>query len=433
GLQFMTDLDRLTLSHGRVSKPETMDFRTFKMIDGGFMCETIFGPENSPERRTRFGRIDLPAPIVPYLFRMPGNDGSPSLLSRTLKISDDEIGGLLEHNLQLDENDAIVSFTAAAPWKSGAEAIERLVTLVPDADLPGGLGQRANGRSALTPRAALVLPPDLRPLVLLHNGNFATADSNDLYRRLLNRANRLAKLIELKAPQQVILYERFQLQQAADQLFANGLLPPKRRIGGTKGEPLKDILSWMHFRVQGRNSKRVDYSARARTVFRRDLPVDIALVPRSIAVTLELPEHSPILLTRDAEAGEQSTPILIARAVTHDDPAIVLNSAHGAMLFGGVDSIPESVLHRPMLPGAIEEAEEHVGKLLRAKDPLPPSWLNTPSPVSVALDVVIAAAAGEELSFDCPTGILAAGPGCITITPVVEARQSSNKVDIAFP
>jgi DNA-directed RNA polymerase subunit beta' len=110
-----------------------------------------------------------------------------------------------------------------------------------------------------------VIPPDLRPLVLLESGNFATSDLNDLYRRIINRNNRLKKLIDLNAPEVIIRNEKRMLQQAVDALFDNGRC--RRPVLGSSNRPLKSLTDMIKGK-QGRFrenllGKRVDYSARS--------------------------------------------------------------------------------------------------------------------------------------------------------------------------
>ena len=110
-----------------------------------------------------------------------------------------------------------------------------------------------------------VIPPDLRPLVLLESGNFATSDLNDLYRRLINRNNRLKKLIDLNAPEVIIRNEKRMLQQSVDALFDNGRC--RRPVLGSSNRPLKSLTDMIKGK-QGRFrenllGKRVDYSARS--------------------------------------------------------------------------------------------------------------------------------------------------------------------------
>ena len=110
-----------------------------------------------------------------------------------------------------------------------------------------------------------VIPPDLRPLVLLDSGNFATSDLNDLYRRIINRNNRLRKLVDLNAPEVIIRNEKRMLQQSVDALFDNNRC--KRPVLGSSNRPLKSLTDMIKGK-QGRFrenllGKRVDYSARS--------------------------------------------------------------------------------------------------------------------------------------------------------------------------
>ena len=125
-----------------------------------------------------------------------------------------------------------------------------------------------------------VIPPDLRPLVLLQSGNFATSDLNDLYRRIINRNNRLKKLMDLNAPEVIIRNEKRMLQQAVDALFDNGRC--RRPVLGSSNRPLKSITDMIKGK-QGRFrenllGKRVDYSARSVIVVGPELKIGRAHV-----------------------------------------------------------------------------------------------------------------------------------------------------------
>jgi DNA-directed RNA polymerase subunit beta' len=127
-----------------------------------------------------------------------------------------------------------------------------------------------------------VIPPDLRPLVLLESGNFATSDLNDLYRRIINRNNRFKKLIDLNAPEVIIRNEKRMLQQAVDALFDNGRC--RRPVLGSSNRPLKSLTDMIKGK-QGRFrenllGKRVDYSARSVIVVGPELRSTSAGCPR---------------------------------------------------------------------------------------------------------------------------------------------------------
>ena len=136
-----------------------------------------------------------------------------------------------------------------------------------------------------------VIPPDLRPLVLLDSGNFATSDLNDLYRRIMNRNNRLKKLIDLNAPEVIIRNEKRMLQQAVDALFDNGRC--RRPVLGSSNRPLKSLTDMIKGK-QGRFrenllGKRVDYSARSVIVIGPELKLHQCGLPKKIALELYQP------------------------------------------------------------------------------------------------------------------------------------------------
>jgi DNA-directed RNA polymerase subunit beta' len=136
-----------------------------------------------------------------------------------------------------------------------------------------------------------VIPPDLRPLVLLERDNFATSDLNDLYRRIINRNNRLKKLIDLNAPEVIIRNEKRMLQQAVDSLLDNGRC--RRPVLGSNNRPLKSLTDMIKGK-QGRFrenllGKRVDYSARSVIVVGPDLKLYQCGLPKKIALELYQP------------------------------------------------------------------------------------------------------------------------------------------------
>jgi DNA-directed RNA polymerase subunit beta' len=150
-----------------------------------------------------------------------------------------------------------------------------------------------------------VIPPDLRPLVPLESGNFATSDLNDLYRRVINRNNRLKKLLDLNAPGVIIRNEKRMLQQAVDALFDNGRC--KRPVLGTGNRPLKSLTDMIKGK-QGRFrenllGKRVDYSARSVIVVGPELRLDQCGLPKKIALEL----FQPFIIRRLKEKGYADT------------------------------------------------------------------------------------------------------------------------------
>lgn len=150
-----------------------------------------------------------------------------------------------------------------------------------------------------------VIPPDLRPLVLLDSGNFATSDLNDLYRRIINRNNRLKKLVDLNAPEVIIRNEKRMLQQSVDALFDNNRC--KRPVLGSSNRPLKSLTDMIKGK-QGRFrenllGKRVDYSARSVIVVGPTLRLHMCGLPKKIALEL----YQPFIIRRLKELGHADT------------------------------------------------------------------------------------------------------------------------------
>ena len=150
-----------------------------------------------------------------------------------------------------------------------------------------------------------VIPPDLRPLVLLDSGNFATSDLNDLYRRIINRNNRLKKLVDLNAPEVIVRNEKRMLQQSVDALFDNNRC--KRPVLGSSNRPLKSLTDMIKGK-QGRFrenllGKRVDYSARSVIVVGPELTLNQCGLPKKIALEL----YQPFIIRRLKELGHADT------------------------------------------------------------------------------------------------------------------------------
>ncbi|MDA1178927.1 MAG: DNA-directed RNA polymerase subunit beta', partial [Planctomycetota bacterium] len=150
-----------------------------------------------------------------------------------------------------------------------------------------------------------VIPPDLRPLVLLDSGNFATSDLNDLYRRIINRNNRLRKLVDLNAPEVIIRNEKRMLQQSVDALFDNNRC--KRPVLGSSNRPLKSLTDMIKGK-QGRFrenllGKRVDYSARSVIVVGPNLKLHQCGLPKKIALEL----YQPFIIRKLKELGHADT------------------------------------------------------------------------------------------------------------------------------
>lgn len=165
-----------------------------------------------------------------------------------------------------------------------------------------------------------VIPPDLRPLVLLDSGNFATSDLNDLYRRIINRNSRLKKLVDLNAPEVIIQNEKRMLQQAVDALFDNGRC--RRPVLGSSNRPLKSMTDMIKGK-QGRFrenllGKRVDYSARSVVVVGPELKLHQCGLPKKIALEL----FQPFIIRKLKERGLADTIKSAKKMLERRDQAI---------------------------------------------------------------------------------------------------------------
>ena len=165
-----------------------------------------------------------------------------------------------------------------------------------------------------------VIPPDLRPVVLLESGNFATSDLNDLYRRIINRNNRLKKLMDLNAPEVIIRNEKRMLQQAVDALFDNNRC--RRPVLGSSNRPLKSLTDMIKGK-QGRFrenllGKRVDYSARSVIVVGPELKLWQCGLPKKIALEL----YQPFIIRKLKEHGLADTIKSAKRMLERRDPEV---------------------------------------------------------------------------------------------------------------
>src|SRR5262247_2599532 len=347
-------------SHGEVTKPETINYRTFKPERDGLFCARIFGPIKDYEclcgkykrmkykdiicekcgvqvtlqrvRRERMGHIELAAPVAHIWFLKSLPSRIALMLDMALKdiervlyfeqyivlepgLTPLEAKQLLteEDYLKAQEDYGEDSFTAAI----GAEAVRELLmqlNLEKEAEQlrkeiaestselkPKKLAKRlklveAFIRSGNKPEWMIlevipVIPPELRPLVPLDGGRFATSDLNDLYRRVINRNNRLKRLMELRAPDIIVRNEKRMLQEAVDALFDNGRRG--RVITGANKRPLKSLSDMLKGK-QGRFrqnllGKRVDYSGRSVIVTGPELKLHQCGLPKKMALELFKP------------------------------------------------------------------------------------------------------------------------------------------------
>ncbi|MBP0573035.1 DNA-directed RNA polymerase subunit beta', partial [Mycobacterium tuberculosis] len=330
----------------------------------GVICEKC-GVEVtlSRVRRERMGHIELAAPVahIWFLKSLPTRIGM--LMDMTLKdlerilyfenyvVTEPGLTPLKLHQL-LSEEDYIRaqeeygedSFTAMI----GAEAIRDMLVKLGE-DLPKLADQlrveiaEATGElkpKKLAKRLALVesfiesgnkpewmiltvvpvIPPDLRPLVPLDGGRFATSDLNDLYRRVINRNNRLKRLIELRAPDIIIRNEKRMLQESVDALFDNGRRG--RVITGANKRPLKSLADMLKGK-QGRFrqnllGKRVDYSGRSVIVVGPEMKLHQCGLPKKMALEL----FKPFIYSRLEAKGLSSTVKQAKKLVEKERPEV---------------------------------------------------------------------------------------------------------------
>ncbi|QDU64034.1 DNA-directed RNA polymerase subunit beta' [Planctomycetes bacterium Pan216] len=301
---------------------------------------------HSRVRRKRMGHIELAAPIVHIWFfkAMPSRLGTlldmrTTALEKIIYYQDYVVvdpgeTALKERQLLTDEEyrRAREQFGDGFQADMGAEAVRRLLTRLDLVKLPDELRDDLSKTASKQKQKDLskrlkvvealrdsenkpewmvldvvpVIPPDLRPLVLLDSGNFATSDLNDLYRRIINRNNRLKKLVDLNAPEVIIRNEKRMLQQSVDALFDNNRC--KRPVLGSSNRPLKSLTDMIKGK-QGRFrenllGKRVDYSARSVIVVGPELKLNQCGLP-SKKIALEL--FQPFIIRRLKELGHADT------------------------------------------------------------------------------------------------------------------------------
>ncbi len=374
-------------SYGEVTKPETINYRSFKPEKDGLFCERIFGPvknwecscgkykriryrgvvcdrcgvevTHSKVRRERMGHIELAVPVVHIWFfkSLPSVIGSllgmsVTNLERVIYYesyivldsgdTDLKIGQLISEDEYIDLEDEGRHFDA----KMGAPAIKQLLAEITPDTLSVEMRERIKTETSSQRKADLlkrlkvveafrkspnrpewvvldvlpVIPPDLRPLVPLEGGRFATSDLNDLYRRVINRNNRLKKLIDIKAPEVILRNEKRMLQEAVDVLFDNG-----RRTFSVKGEnrrPLKSLSELLKGK-QGRFrqnllGKRVDYSGRSVIVVGPELKMHQCGLPKPMALEL----YKPFIIQKLEEKGYVHTVKSAKKFVEKERPEV---------------------------------------------------------------------------------------------------------------
>ncbi len=369
-------------SHGEVTKPETINYRTLKPERDGLFCEKIFGPTKDLEcscgklkkinnkgkvcdrcgvevtrskvRRERMGHIELAAPVshVWYFKGIPSRMGlvldmSPRALEEVIYFASYVVidaGDTKLMNKQLlterEYREKRAEYGTRFHAAMGAEAVQELLNNVDlDAEiaelkeeLKTAQGQKrtrairrldildafkesGNKPAWMVMDVIPVIPPDLRPMVQLEGGRFATSDLNDLYRRVINRNNRLKRLLELNAPRIIVQNEKRMLQEAVDALIDNGRRG--RPVTGPGNRPLKS-LSHMLKGKQGRFrqnllGKRVDYSGRSVIVVGPNLKMYQCGLPKEMAIELFKPFVMKELVEREIAGNIKSAKRKIER------------------------------------------------------------------------------------------------------------------------
>src|SRR5882757_9818659 len=396
----------LESSHGEVTQPETINYRTYKPEMGGLFCERIFGPVKDWEchcgkykrirykgiicdrcgvevtekkvRRERMGHIELVVPVahiwyfrslpnkIGYLLGLPTKkldqiiyyeryvviqpgtkeeDGVNRLDFLTEEEFLDIVDKLPRENQMLDDNDP-KKFIA----KMGADALEMLLARLKLDELSYQLRIQAatdtsqqrkaealkrlkvveafrdantrveNRPEWMTIKMVPVIPPELRPLVPLDGGRFATSDLNDLYRRVIIRNNRLKRLIDIKAPDVILRNEKRMLQEAVDSLFDNSRKVNAVRSEGNRAlKSLSDMLKGKQGRFrQNLLGKRVDYSGRSVIVVGPELKLHECGLPKDMAAEL----FKPFIIRKLIERGIVKT-VKSARKLVDKKEAVI--------------------------------------------------------------------------------------------------------------
>ncbi len=396
----------LESSHGEVTQPETINYRTYKPEMGGLFCERIFGPVKDWEchcgkykrirykgiicdrcgvevtekkvRRERMGHIELVVPVahIWYFRSLPNKIGyllglptkkldqiiyyeryviiQPGIkeedgLAKMDYLTEDEYLDILDklprENQMLDDDDpekfiakmganALVMLLARinldelsyqlrhqaatdTSQQRKAEALKRLRVVEAFRDARTRIENRPEW---MIIRMVPVIPPELRPLVPLDGGRFATSDLNDLYRRVIIRNNRLKRLIDIKAPEVILRNEKRMLQEAVDSLFDNSRKVNAVRSDGNRAlKSLSDMLKGKQGRFrQNLLGKRVDYSGRSVIVVGPELKLHECGLPKNMAAEL----FKPFIIRKLIERGIVKTVKSAKKIVDRKDPVV---------------------------------------------------------------------------------------------------------------
>jgi len=376
-------------SYGEVTKPETINYRSFKPEKDGLFCERIFGPVKDWEcncgkykriryrgvacdrcgvevtqakvRRERLGHIKLAVPVshiwyfkgipsrIGHLLNMSVRDLERILYYESYVVVDPKDTPLQQKELLSEERFlALRKEFGAEGFEAdmGAEAIKALLRAVNIEEQASELRVNAKVETSVQRKKETlkrlkvveafrksgnkpewmildvvpVLPPDLRPLVPLEGGRFATSDLNDLYRRVINRNNRLKKLIDIRAPEVILRNEKRMLQEAVDALFDNGRR--SRAVRGPGNRPLKSLSDMLKGK-QGRFrqnllGKRVDYSGRSVIVVGPELKLHQCGLPKNMALEL----FKPFIIKKLEDKGYVQTVKSAKKLVEREKPEV---------------------------------------------------------------------------------------------------------------
>ncbi len=497
----------LSWSYGEVTKPETINYRTFKPERDGLFCAKIFGPVTDWEclcgkykrmkhrgvicdkcgvevtqarvRRERLGHIALATPVSHVWFFK----GLPSRIGHLLDISLRDLerilyfegyvviepgGTELKQNELLNEEQfrkAREEYGASAFRAAmGAEAIKELLRRVNIEKLAVELRERMKTEQSVQKRQKYakrlkvvqafrksnnkpewmildvipVIPPELRPLVPLDGGRFATSDLNDLYRRVINRNNRLKKLIELKAPDVIIRNEKRMLQEAVDALFDNGRRG--RVLRGANNRPLKSLSDTLKGK-QGRFrqnllGKRVDYSGRSVIVVGPELKLHQCGLPKKMALELfkpfiynKLEERGLVATIKQAkEMVEQQRPEVwdVLEEVIREHP-VLLNRAPtlhrlGIQAFEPVLVEGKAIRIHPLVCTAFNA--DFDGDQMAVHVPLSPEAQIEASVLMMSSNNILSPASGQPIAVPSQDIVL----GCYYLTKAKAGAKGEGRV-----
>ncbi len=493
-------------SKGEVTKPETINYRTFKPERDGLFCARIFGPVSDWEclcgkykrmkhrgvvcdkcgvevtqakvRRERLGHIELASPCshVWFFKGLPSRIGH--LLDITLRdlekilyfelyivVDEGDVPGLKEKDLLTDERyrELMTEFPHQFVAKMGAEAIKDLLQKVEIPELVVELRQKmreetsqqkklkyskrlkvansfmksTNDASWMILDVIPVIPPELRPLVPLDGGRFATSDLNDLYRRVINRNNRLKKLIDLRAPEVIVRNEKRMLQEAVDALFDNGRRG--RVLRGANNRPLKSLSGTLKGK-QGRFrqnllGKRVDYSGRSVIVVGPELKLHQCGLPKKMALELFKPfiynklekDGHAATIKQAREMVERQEPVVwdILESVISEHP-VLLNRAPtlhrlGIQAFEPVLVEGKAIKIHPLVCTAFNA--DFDGDQMAVHIPLSPEAQIEASVLMLASNNLLSPASGQPITVPSQDIIL----GCYYLTRAREGMKGENK------